>query len=111
MKGRGFTLVEIMIVTAIIGIVAAVVVFNTTKAAEIAQSKTCIANLRQLYGAKMMWAADNGKISGDVCIMSDIVSDYLKSTPSCPSGGNYTIGNVGTTPACSLESGDDHKVF
>ncbi len=98
----GFTLVEIMIVVAIIGLLAAVAIPNFVRARERAQTNACIANLKQVDGAKTLWALDTGATSGDACVMSNLVTSYIKSTPSCPAGGTYTVGNIGTEPACTV---------
>lgn len=100
--GRGFTLVEIMIVVLIIGILLAIAVPNFVRARESSRTKACISNLKQIDAAKEQWAMDNNKSNGDACAMTDLVPNYLKSTPSCPSGGTYTVGDVGTNPTCSV---------
>lgn len=97
----GFTLVEIMIVVAIIGLLAAIAIPNFMKAREKAQQNACIANLKQMDGAKTLYALDNAKGTGATVVWANLVTDYIKSTPSCPAGGTYTIGNMGTTPTCT----------
>ena len=99
---KGFTLVEIMIVVAIIGLLAAIAIPNFIKARETARKNACIANLKQIEGAKQVWALDNNKSGSDTPEWSDLVPDYIKRTPSCPSGGTYTIGNVDTAPTCNI---------
>ena len=56
---KGFTLVEIMIVVAIIGLLAAIAIPNFVKARETAQQNACINNLRQISAAKQQWALEN----------------------------------------------------
>ncbi len=102
-KKGGFTLVEIMIVVAIIGLLAAIAIPNFMKARETAQKNACIANLKQIDGAITLWALDEGKGSADVVAMTDLVSDYIKATPYCPldsAEAGYTLVDVGTLPAC-----------
>jgi prepilin-type N-terminal cleavage/methylation domain-containing protein len=101
-RNRAFTLVEIMIVVLIIGILLAIAVPNFIKARESSRTKTCIANLKQIEAAKEQWAMENKKTSTDTPSFGDLVPDYMKAQPSCPSGGTYAIGAVGTTPTCSI---------
>jgi len=101
---RAFTLVEIMIVVLIIGILMAIAVPNFVKARDSSRRNSCIANLKQVDQAKEQWAMDNRKNSGDTVAMTDLVgaAAYIKATPACPSGGIYTVGNVGDNPTCSI---------
>ena len=98
----GFTLVEIMIGVAIIGLLAAIAIPNFVRARNTAQKNACINNLRQIDGAKQQWALENKKADADTPGSTD-VAPYIKNNlfPTCPSSGTYTIGAVNTDPTCS----------
>ena len=102
MRKGAFTLVEIMIVVLIIGILMAIAVPNFVKARDSSRKNSCIANLKQVDSAKEQWAMDNKKDAGAAVAFSDLVGStlYIKSQPSCASGGTYTVNAVGTNPAC-----------
>ena len=98
---KGFTLVEIMIVVAIIGLLAAIAIPNFVKARDTARQNACIANLKQVDGAKQIYALENNKADTVTPLWADLVTDYIKKQPACPSGGTYAINAVSTDPTCT----------
>lgn len=107
----GFTLVEIMIVIAIIALLAAIVIPNLLKAAARSQATTCINNLRQLDTAVQQFSVEAGKHVGDAINYPDDLTPYIKLNqqgviPPCPAKGVYSLNTVGNQPSafCSLGS-------
>jgi prepilin-type N-terminal cleavage/methylation domain-containing protein len=107
-KKSGFTLVEIMIVVAIIGLLAAIAIPNFVRARTTSQMNACINNLRQIDGAKQQWALETKQATNAVPGYTDI-SVYLKNAVSCPAGGSvttfggcYTPNDVATLPVCKI---------
>ena len=104
-KVQGFTLVEIMIVVAIIGIIIAIAVPGFIRARSQSRMKSCQENLTKIDGAKEQMALERNLGPGATIAMSDLAAadgtGYLKVEPNEPSGGSYTVNAVGTDPLCS----------
>jgi len=108
-KNAGFTLVEIMIVVAIIGLLAAIAIPSFVRARQTTQTNTCVNNLRLLDAAKQQWALENNMGSGDTPAEADVVP-YLKNDTMvvCPLGGDYVINTVAEDPTCPNYNVDSH---
>jgi len=94
----GFTLVEIMIVVAIIGLLAAIAVPNLVRARQTTQSNVCINNLRQIDAAIQQHALENNAAPADA-VDGDMIAPYL------PRGVNMGAADIEQSIFCPVDSG------
>jgi len=101
---RGFTLLELMIVVAIIAILAGILIPNFTHARAQAQTAACESNLRQIATAMELYYADNQEYPASGNVTSSAITangvNYLNNTPVDPAAVSpsspYTFVTTGS---------------
>jgi len=81
---------QILVGTAVVGVLAAIAIPNFKKARDNARKNACLANQRVLLGATEMYNMDNEKMLHELNIQALLDGKYLKSAPVCPDGGTYS---------------------
>ncbi len=114
-RNSGFTLVEIMIVVAIIGLLATIAIPNFMRASAKAKQTACINNLRQLDGAKQTWALESKAGPTTLPVIANIQPYLGRGTagtaPTCPAdvaqtfATSYILNDLQTAPACLILPG------
>lgn len=104
----GITLIELLIVVAIMGLLMGIMLPNFIRARRDGQATLCCQNLEALENAKQQWAFAVSAGDNELPDIADLVP-YMNSSvlPSCPAAGVYSLNTTGTAttadPAtCSL---------
>ena len=111
-KRAGFTLVEIMIVVAIIALLAAIAVPGFLRARKRSQASKIINDLRLISGAVDQYAIETSKKSGDPVAVEDWTNYLKKDTQLFATGadlfgaefGPQTVDSLPSVPASSKEA-------
>jgi prepilin-type N-terminal cleavage/methylation domain-containing protein len=111
-KTNGFTLVEIMIVIAIIGLLAGIALPAFWRARTNANASTCVEQLHQIEQATQDWALECKK-GDNSAVEYDDIRPFLKGKVICPAGGtsfgdSYQITTVGEHPQCRIITSGEH---
>ncbi len=109
-RNAGFTMIEIMIVVTIIGLLLLMAIPNFMKNRQLAQTNTCISNLRVIDTAKQLWAMETGQGGDDEPEEVDVVGFglYLSKMPLCPANGEYYFNTIDEWPSCDALGGAAH---
>jgi prepilin-type N-terminal cleavage/methylation domain-containing protein len=105
-KASGFSLKELIIVMAIIGVLAAIALPAYVSARSRSAKSDCILNLSILSGAQAIYSRENHKLNPDPVTMDDL-KPYISlsssgSRLSCPAGGTYIVNFISNAPSCSI---------
>ncbi len=91
-RPSGFTLVEIMIVVAIIALLAAIAVPGFLRARKRSQASRILNDLRMIDAAIDQYAIENSKKPGDPCAVADW-TNYVKKDTALYTTGQNVLGD------------------
>ena len=94
----------------------AIAIPNFMRAREKSRAGACVSNLKQMQTAKEQWAMDTKprRTPPTPTLADDLMPNYLKTQPACPTAGIYDVGDMSTPPSCTVddngtvETYDDH---
>ena len=101
MRRKAFTLVEIMIVILIIGILLAIAMPQFLSSRATTQQTACFEQQDLLKDASDVWILDHKLSPSSVPVMLDLVPEYIRVIPKCPTNGSYALADGFTLVTCS----------
>lgn len=105
-KQNGFTLVEIMVVVAIVGLLATLTICNIMAARDTGRIRVIQRNLTQIESAKTFWALDNNKNVGEPVADVSVVADYIRGgSVKAVVSEMYVPNPIGTLAEAALPAG------
>jgi prepilin-type N-terminal cleavage/methylation domain-containing protein len=102
-RKQGFTLIEILVVVAVMGLVVGIAIPAFMKSRTQARKQVCIENISQIESAKQQWGLEMQKKEGDIPGDGDLIGPmlFMKRKPECPGGGSYDYMPIGKTATCT----------
>jgi competence protein ComGC len=100
----GFSLVEVLLMIAVIGLLLGIALPNQLRAAKKANGFHCRANLEDIQSAIQKWSAEHDGQNPDAKVTLEDIKSYLaRENLQCPSGGHYTLTTASEAPKCSVD--------
>jgi prepilin-type N-terminal cleavage/methylation domain-containing protein len=99
-----FTLIEIMIVVAIIGLLASIAIPNLKEAIDRSRAQACNLNRKNIDAAKLRWALANNQPTDATPTEQDLFGQeaLIEHKPNCPAGGAYALNAVQERCTCNV---------
>ena len=99
----GFTLLELVVVTVVLGVLAAIAIPQFNKVYKRARTGACISNMKKMYDQIDLWMMENSVNYPDDGGVALVAGNYIREIPICPSGGGlYTIEAYASNMAIKL---------
>jgi prepilin-type N-terminal cleavage/methylation domain-containing protein len=117
-RAKAFTLLEVIIVLAIIGLIVAIAAATWFRQREISRGRACQENLTKISDAKEQYAMEFNVPNGSTIAWPDDLlrpgsstsgQGYLKKSPACPASGVYSANVIGQDPTCSIGANSEEE--
>ncbi len=104
MKNKGFTLIELMIVVAIIAIIAAIAIPNLLRSRLQSNESAAISNLKAIVGAEVAYNSANGQYTGDFNDLTSATPPFLEGNwGGIKQGYTFTLAGGGDNFICNAD--------